>query len=73
MQRLAGELDTFLFKERLSRPDFDITNYLEQLKKSRNGSSALMRLQGGNSAVQGFLFENFDNPVDHDTLNRKGW
>ena len=52
MQRLAGNW-IHSFSKEIGRPDFDITNYLEQLKKSRNGSSALMR---GDSAVQGLLF-----------------
>ena len=66
MQRLAGDW-IHSFQREVERPDFDITNYLEQLKKSRNGSSTSTRLQGRDSAVQGFLFGNFDNPVDLDT------
>ena len=66
MQRLAGDW-IHSFQREVERPDFDITNYLEQLKKSRNGSSTSTRLQSGDSAVQGFLFENFNNPVDLNT------
>ena len=44
-----------------------IDSYLEQLKESRNGSSTSTRLQEGDSAIQGFLFGNFDNPADPDT------
>ena len=66
MQRLAGNW-IHDFSREIEKPDFDIDSYLEQLGKSRNGSSALMRLQGGDSAVQGLLFRNFDDTVDLDT------
>ena len=54
MQRLAGNWINSFQKE-IERPDFDIDSYLEQLGKSRNGSGVSMRLQGGDSAVQGIL------------------
>ena len=41
MQRLAGNW-IHSFSRKIDRPDFDITNYLEQLKKSRLASSAAM-------------------------------
>ena len=52
MQRLAGDW-IFSFQREIESPAFDIDSYLEQLNRSRNGSSALMR---GDSAVQGLLF-----------------
>ena len=51
MQRLVGNWINSFQKE-LEQPDFDIDSYLEQLKKSQNGSSTSTR--GG--AVQGLLF-----------------
>ena len=66
MQRLAGNW-IHSFQREIERSDFDIDSYLEKLKKSRNGSSALMRSQGSGSAVQGLLFGDFDNTVDLDT------
>ena len=41
MQRLAGNW-VHSFSREIDRSDFDITNYLEQLKKSRTASSAAM-------------------------------
>ena len=41
MQRLAGNW-VHSFSREIDRPDFDITNYLEQLKKSRMALSAAM-------------------------------
>lgn len=41
MQRLAGNW-VHSFSREIDRPDFDITSYLEQLKKSRTASSATM-------------------------------
>ena len=52
MQRLAGNWINSFQKE-IERPDFDIDSYLEQLKKSQNGSSASTR---GGSTVQELLF-----------------
>ena len=52
MQRLAGDW-IFSFQREIESPAFDIDSYLEQLNRSRNGSSASMR---GDSAVQGRLF-----------------
>ena len=41
MQRLAGNW-IHSFSREIDSPDFDITNYLEQLKKSRMALSAAM-------------------------------
>ena len=53
MQRLAGNW-VHSFSREIDRPDFDITNYLEQLKKSLTASSAALRarpnIRGGELA-----------------------
>ena len=54
MQRLAGEW-IHSFSREIDSPDFDIDSYLEQLKKSQNGSSGSMQLQRVDSPVQGLI------------------
>ena len=49
MQRLAGNW-IHAFSRDIDRPDFDITNYLEELKKSRTASSVAM---GTRSNIRG--------------------
>ena len=61
MQRLAGNW-IHAFSREIERPDFDIDSYLEQLGKSRNGSSVSMRLQGGDSAVHGLFSGQHSRP-----------
>ena len=54
MQRLAGEWINSFSRE-IDSPDFDIDSYLEQLKKSQNGSSGSMQLQRVDYPVQGLM------------------